>query len=155
MGETGGAPLERGALAPVARDHQIGSVEGREPVNDVVQTLEGLDTADEEEVRARSGGSSGRRRARIVHEAGDHLHVARETKLAMLRAAEGADRNERIHLVEVLREQSGVTPQLGRTAIAQLAPHTLATGARLDAMPPEHVRRADEPVLVRGVELDR
>ena len=85
----GGASLESGALGPLSRDHEVGVLEGREAVDDVIESLDRLEPADEEEIGPLADAApTPRGRPGIAHEAGNHLHVAREAELAMLRAAE-------------------------------------------------------------------
>src|SRR4029453_1638559 len=55
---------------------------------------------------------------------------------------------------EIAGQAAGVAPELRRRAAVQRAREALRRVAGLAIELPQHVHRADEPVLVRGVELD-
>src|SRR5262249_27671056 len=73
----------------------------------------------------------------------------------MLRATELAHRDERVHVSRFSLEVAGRAPELWRTLVAQRALEAFAAVTPLAPMPPEHVHRAHEPVLVCHVERDR
>src|SRR4051794_4120615 len=73
----------------------------------------------------------------------------------MFVATELAHRDEGIHVVDLPFEISRIPPKLRRTTVVQHAAQALAARTSLAIMAPEHMSRADEPVLVRHVQLQR
>ncbi len=65
-----------------------------------------------------------------------------------------AERDEFVDVADLAFEQAGGAPRLRWPPMNQRAAQAFARRAELAAVPPQHVRRTDEPVLVRGVELD-
>ncbi len=64
-------------------------------------------------------------------------------------------REERVHVVQRLPQQSAGTPELRRAMIGQLTAETFLLGARLAIEFEQHVRRANQPVLVQRVQFGR
>ena len=104
-------------LRALAGDDEVGLLEGGEGVDDVFEPLDRLEPPDEEEIRTLGRRRRERlRRSGIAHEAGKHLHVARESELVVLVATEGAHRDERVDVIELPLEEPRMAPQLRRAA---------------------------------------
>src|SRR5712675_911500 len=73
----------------------------------------------------------------------------------MLLASELTRREERVHVVQRLPQQSAGTPELRRAMIGQLTAVTFLRGARLAFEFEQHVCRANQPVLMQRVQFDR
>ncbi len=100
----------------------------------------------------RSSGHLGRRL--VGQEVGDHLHRPREAERAMFVPAEFALGDEGVDVAQLAFQHVGVAPRLGRTAIADGAAQAMLLVAKLTIVPPEHVRGADQPMLVRLIDRD-
>ena len=81
-------------------------------------------------------------------------HRPLEPELAVLVDREAAGRAERVDVPRAALEQPAPAPELRRPAVVRETAQALAPDAGLAVVPPQHVGGADQPVLVRGVELD-
>ena len=80
-------------------------------------------------------------------------HRSLEPALAVCSNRESARREEEVDFAGAAIEHAAVAPELRRPPERERAAEALRLLARLPVVLPEHVHRADEPVLVRRVEL--
>ncbi len=99
------------------------------------------------------GDRAQRTSVRIGQKSRQHFHVVRESELPVLCPAEFAQRNEAVDVAQPAVECAGVTPELRWPVMVKYTFEAFAAGARLAIVPPEHVSRADEPVLPCRIEL--
>ncbi len=99
------------------------------------------------------GGLGQRGGVEVGQEIGQHLHRLAQAEFAVLRAAEFAFRHDQVHVVQLPVQIAGIAPELRRTAVIQHAAQALARIAQLAVVAPEHMGRADQPMLVRLVDL--
>src|SRR5215207_5128558 len=148
-----GERSQLGFLGARAGDDEIGRGVALEERDDGVQPLDRLQAGDAQKVWTRM------RRRRLVprdergvsDEWRKHVHGQRKAKLAMLPATELAERHERVDMTALALEEIRLPPELRWPMVAQRTAHALALGAWLAPMSPEDVRRANQPMLVRGV----
>src|SRR6185503_7642871 len=79
----------------------------------------------------------------------------RDSRGAMPLRSEVARRQQQVDRFEAPLEKARVAPELRRNPGAKTAADALRLVAAARAILPQHVRRAEEPVLVQGVEGDR
>src|SRR5690606_20573838 len=89
----------------------------------------------------------------VGQEVGQNLHLVPEAEIAVLRPAEFAFRDDQVHVVERAAEKPGMTPELWRAPVGDLALQAMAFVAKFPPVAPEHAGRATEPELERLVEL--
>jgi hypothetical protein len=138
-------------------DEQIRPRAAFEERDDVVEALDLLEAADEQEVRSRMGRSDRRGDAGlgIGEKVRQHVHLRCESELAMLVAAELTHRDERVDVGQLRLHESAPAVELRRPPVADRAAQTFFAGAELATMPPQHVHGANQPMLVGHVELHR
>ena len=78
-----------------------------------------------------------------------------KAQFEVLVACELARRDERVDMPQHPLQQARRAPQLRRPPRLQYALEAALLVAGLAVESPEHVRRTYEPVLVRGIELER
>ena len=105
-------------MAAFARDHQVNAEPVAEEGHDVVEPLGPLEPSREEHVGARVGPNAAEA-GRLVRQAvGPGSIRLREAELGVLSAAELAECDEGVDLVEATLGQAGVAPELGRPPVA-------------------------------------
>ncbi len=83
-----------------------------------------------------------------------HGHCRRKSALLMHPAAEEAGRDECINRSLAFLQQPRISPQLRRPAELQRAAQAFGFVADALVVLPQHMHRANQPMFVRGVELD-
>ena len=160
-GDAGGQRFKLRTIAAVPDDDEIGMLIGSKQGYDILQPLQFLEPADEQEVRPASYGrtracSFGRRSVCrwIRGHSGKDNHLPRKAEFLVLPPAELAHGDKRAHVRKIPLQQARHSPQLRGPSIDKLAADALARRAWLAVMAPEDVGRTDQPVLVRHVKLD-
>ena len=136
------------------RDHELRSTAAGERANYRFDALDGLQSADIEEVRARRIGLGGSG-SRVGDEVGDADDSNERAEAIVQSLARSTRRDQRIELRKGTCDQVRAAPKLRWPAIRETAAPTRRTLAHAPLVLPENMRRADEPHLVCGVELDR
>ena len=90
-----------------------------------------------------------------VHEIRKARHRRREAAFGMKGRRELAWRDELMHVPAHAIELPAVSPELRRPSRHDRAAQAVGALADPPSVFPQHVRRTDQPVLVRGVELER
>jgi hypothetical protein len=137
------------------RDEQVDAAGPRPELDERMQPLDRLQSPHEEEVgvlmRPRAGGLP------VLIDSVDEVRQVRErlgeTSLGVHPSGEAAGRDELVDVPARPFEQAGVAPELRRALGHDRAGQALRPLAGAAVELPEHVDRADQPVLVGSVEL--
>src|SRR5581483_4084818 len=152
--QAGRRGAQHASVRALAGDQEVGVAVVVEGVEQDLDPLDPLEASDEEEVRPLVLRGGGRRCLARRQEAREVPHRPVEAAPPVLLEREPARREEEVDLAGAPVEQASVAPQLRRPPERERAPQAGRLDARLAVELPEDVHRADEPVLVHGVELD-
>lgn len=154
-GVGGGGAAEFGFLAAGAGDPEFGVEAVVEVGEEGVDAFEGFEPADVEEVGREGVGGRSRLGGRgFGDERGQEVEGAVEAPAAVGVDAELAEGEEGVDVAGGGGEFAGVPPELRGAVVGEGTGEAGGLGAGFAAVAEEDMSGADEPVFVRGVELD-
>ena len=152
-----GQPAKLRLIGAGPGDHQIGGHVGVEHRDHVLQALDDLQPADEQEERPLRRwrlGDLGRHSVSVGHERGQQGHRRLEAERLVIGGHGLGEGDEHVDVLDRPIQHIGVAPKLRRALVDQRALQALAAVTDLAVVPPQHMGRADQPVFVGGVEFE-